>query len=89
MATETTRAKTKICALNLNADLIKYLSERFDVYNGTVGNMIDVAQINKSGLRLLPTLDVPNNILEYEVFIERIIENMLMRMMSINIDIMI
>lgn len=70
MATETKREKTKICALNLDADLIKYLSERFDVYNGTVGNMIDVAQINKSGLRLLSTLDVPNNILEYEVFIE-------------------
>lgn len=70
MATESTRQKTKICALNLDDELISYLSERFDVYKGTVGNKVDVAKINRKGLRLLPTLDVPNNLQEYEVFIE-------------------
>lgn len=70
MATETTRNKTKICALNLDEELIRYLSERFDVYNGTVGNMVDVAQINSNGLRLLPTFDIPRNIQEYEITIE-------------------
>lgn len=70
MATKTIRKKTKICALNLEEELISYLSERFDVYKGSLGDNIDVAKINENGLRLLATIDVPNNIQEYEVFIE-------------------
>lgn len=69
MATETKREKTKICALNLDEALINYLSERFDVYKGSLGQRIDVSKLNIHGLYLLPHDDIPENIHEYEVFI--------------------
>lgn len=70
MATETTRTRTKICTLDLGKSLVQYLSKRFDVYDGSLGDNVEVAGLNSRGLRLLSTMNVPNNLQEYEIFIE-------------------
>lgn len=70
MASETQRKKTKICCLDLDKDLLDFLDDRFDVYNGSIGKRIDVAGKNLRELHLLPNFDIPSNIQEYEVFVE-------------------
>jgi len=39
--------KTKICCLNLDEDIIDYFSKDFDVYDGSLGKMVDVTDHNK------------------------------------------
>jgi len=74
MAFETKRDRTKICCLDLDDDLINLLSDRFDIYNGSLGTPVNVAKINKHGLRLLLNYDLPDNIQEYEVFVEDMVK---------------
>lgn len=63
--------KTKICCLNIAEEICKDLSKTFDVYNGCLGNIVDVSRQNRGGstTRLLLNYDFPKNIHEYEVFI--------------------
>lgn len=70
MSTETMRKRTKVCCLDLDKDVIEYLNKRFDVYNGSLGKPINVAKYNQHGLNLLLNFDFPENLHEYEVFIE-------------------
>lgn len=70
MSIETKRDKTKVCCLDLDEELIEYLKEKFDVYNGSLGNLVDVAGLNKYGLNLLLNYVLPENLQEYDVFIE-------------------
>ena len=64
------RKRTKVCCLDLDKDIIEYLNKRFDVYNGSLGKPINVARFNQQGLNLLLNYDFPENLHEYEVFIE-------------------
>ena len=62
---------TKICCLNIEQDICEELSKEFDVYNGSLGTNVNVAQNNQDYLRtfLLPNFNFPPNIQEYEIFI--------------------
>lgn len=70
MSTETMRKRTKVCCFDLDKEVVEYLNKRFDVYNGSLGKPINVAKLNQHGLNLLLNCDFPENIHEYEVFIE-------------------
>lgn len=63
--------KTKICCLNIEQEICDELSENFDVYNGSLGTIVDVRKSNSkfSTTNLLLNYDFPKNIHEYEVFI--------------------
>lgn len=63
--------KTKICCLNVEENIFKDLSENFDVYNGSLGEIVDVKKTNEryGETHLLPNHDFPQNIHEYEIFI--------------------
>lgn len=74
MAFETKRDRTKICCLDLDDNLINILSDKFDIYNGSLGTPIDVTRINKNGLKLLLNYDLPDNLQEYEVFVEDMVK---------------
>lgn len=40
MAIETKRKKTKICCLDLDTNCLNLLNKRFDVYDGSLGNLL-------------------------------------------------
>lgn len=63
--------KTKICCLNIEKTICTELSKTFDVYNGSLGDIIDVSKSNNQGgyTYLLLNYNFPKNIHEYEVFI--------------------
>ena len=63
--------KTKICCLNLDENIIDFLSKDFDIYNGSLGKMVDVTEEHKNFIstNLLLNYDIPNNVHEYQVFI--------------------
>ena len=63
--------KTKICCLNIEQDISEELSKIFDVYSGSLGKIVNVAEHNRdfSKTHLLANLNFPQNIQEYEVFI--------------------
>lgn len=63
--------KTKICCLNIEKTICTELSKTFDVYNGSLGSIIDVASSNNQAgyTYLLLNYNFPENIHEYEVFI--------------------
>ena len=63
--------KTKICCLNLDEDIIAYFSKDFDVYDGSLGKMVDVTEEHEifSLTNLLLNYDFPVNVHEYNVFI--------------------
>lgn len=67
---ETSRDRTKICCFDLEKDIIDYLNKEFDVYNGSLGCPVNVVGKNQHGLNLLLNYDFPENMQEYEVFIE-------------------
>lgn len=75
MASETKREKTKICCLDLDKACLDLLKDRFDVYDGSLGKPIDVSEKNYRGLNLLPNHRLPENIHEYEVFVEDMIKS--------------
>lgn len=70
MSTETMRKRTKVCCLDLDKEIVEHLNKRFDVYNGSLGKPINVAKFNQHGLNILLNYDFPENLHEYEVFIE-------------------
>ncbi|UBD18065.1 hypothetical protein [Bacteroides salyersiae] len=74
MASETKRKKTKICCLDLDKDCLNLLKDRFDVYDGSLGKPIDVYRKNHCGLNLLLNYELPQNIHEYDIFIEDMTE---------------
>lgn len=75
MASETKREKTKICCLDLDKACLDLLKDRFDVYDGSLGKPIDVSEKNYRGLKLLLNHRLPENIHEYEVFVEDMIKS--------------
>ena len=73
MASETKREKTRVCCLDLDEDCLNLLKDRFDVYDGSLGKPIDVSGKNHGGLNLLLNYELPQNIHEYDIFIEDMI----------------
>lgn len=69
--------KTKICCLNLDNEICDHLSKAFDVYNGSLGKMVDVTDHNRklNFTNFLLNYDFPNNVHEYEVFISDLCTN--------------
>lgn len=63
--------KTKICCLNLDKEICDYFSKDFDVYDGSLGKMVDITEHNKrlSRTNLLLNYDFPDNLHEYDVFV--------------------
>lgn len=64
--------KTKICAIDLEDDILSFLKKKFEVFEGTMGAKIDTSQrINRyDSVRLLPNYDFPANIQEYDILIQ-------------------
>ena len=56
-------------------DCSDYLNERFDVYDGSLGKPIDVSGKNYRGLNLLLNYKLPQNIHEYDIFIEDMVKS--------------
>lgn len=71
MTTQTKQDRTKVCALDLNKDLVEYLQQRFEVFEGSLGRKV-LAEYRKNNdsCRFLLNYNLPNNIHEYEIFIE-------------------
>ena len=69
--------RTKICCLDIEQDIYEELSKKFDVYNGSLGKNVDVAQNNRaySHTFLLPKYNFPPNIQEFEIFISDLANN--------------
>ncbi len=71
MKKETTVERTKICGLNLGQEIIDFLKEKFDVFEGTLGTKIIVGNADRrNNVFLLYNGNVPINIHEYEVLVE-------------------
>ncbi|WP_315276436.1 hypothetical protein [Prevotella histicola] len=64
--------KTKICAIDLEDDILSFLKKDFEVFEGTMGAKIDTSQrINRyDSVKLLPNYDFPANIQEYDILIQ-------------------
>lgn len=71
MAIQTRREKTKVCAVDLSQDLIEYLQQSFEVFEGSLGKKVKAAY-EKYGdsCRFLLNYSLPDNLHEYEIFIE-------------------
>jgi hypothetical protein len=63
--------KTKICCLNIQQEICGHLSKTFEVYNGSLGKIVDVKGQNHRyhDTCLLLNHDYPENVHEYDVFI--------------------
>lgn len=63
--------KTKICCLNLDDGICDHISKDFEIYNGSLGKVVDVADHNNklNSTSLLLNYDFPDNVHEYKVFI--------------------
>ena len=64
--------KTKICAIDLEDDILSFLKKDFEVFEGTMGAKIDTSQRNNryDAVKLLPNYDFPANIQEYDILIQ-------------------
>jgi len=63
--------KTKICCFDVDKRVIDFLSEDFDVYNGSLGKKIKVNNIERRDKAfLLLNHDIPSNIHEYDILID-------------------
>lgn len=72
----TKQEKTKVCALDLDKDIIDYLKEHFDVYDGSLGKRVKAVYENhNNSCRFLLNYDIPQNVHEYEIFIEDMSRN--------------
>lgn len=71
MTTQTKQDRTKVCTLDLNQDLVEFLQQRFDVFEGSLGKKV-LATYGKydDSCRFLLNYNLPVNIHEYEIFIE-------------------
>lgn len=61
--------KTNICCLNISSCIVEYLKEEHSVYDGCLGNKIDLTYLSNGSHYLLPTHNFPSNIQEYDVFV--------------------
>lgn len=64
-----TECKTNICCLNTPQSVVEYLQRDHAVYDGCIGKRIDLSQLRRESHFLLPLVDFPQNILEYDVFV--------------------
>lgn len=65
--------KTKICAIDLEEDILSFLKKDFEVFEGTMGAKIDTSQRIQNhydSVRLLLNYDFPANIQEYDILIQ-------------------
>lgn len=76
MQTQTKQEITRICALDLDKELIEYLQQRFDVFQGSLGKRIKASYSIYGGYcRFLNNFSIPVNLHEYDVFIEDMSRN--------------
>ena len=61
--------KTNICCLNTPQCIVEYLQQEHEVYDGCIGRRFDLSQLKREGHFLLPKVDFPVNIQEYDVFV--------------------
>lgn len=63
--------KTKICCLNMEDEVCEFLSNNFDVYNGSLGGLVDVSKhLSKyNTVYLLPNNNFPKNLHEYGIIV--------------------
>ena len=65
--------KTKICAIDLEDDILSFLKKDFDVFGGTMGAKINTSKRIKNrcdSVNLLLNYDFPINIQEYDILIQ-------------------
>ena len=71
MTTQTKQDRTKVCTLDLSQDLVVYLQQRFEVFEGSLGKKVIATYGHyDSSCRFLLNYNLPDNIHEYEIFIE-------------------
>lgn len=62
--------KTKICCFDISRDIIDYLSENFEVYDGSLGKKVEI-KYDYDGIQyLLANYNIPDNLHEYNVIID-------------------
>ena len=61
--------KTNICCLNISSCIVEYLKKEHSVYDGCLGNKIDLTHLSRGSHYQLSTHDFPSNIQEYDVFV--------------------
>lgn len=61
--------KTNICCLNISSCIVEYLKEEHSVYDGCLGDAIDLTHLSNGRHYLLSTYNFPSNIQEYDVFV--------------------
>ena len=61
--------KTNICCLNTSKSIIDYLRQEHSIYDGRLGDLIDLTAKGRGSKFLLPTYDFPKNIQEYDIFV--------------------
>ena len=61
--------KTNICCLNISSCIVEYLKKEHSVYDGSLGDKIDLTHLSRGSHYLLPTHNFPSNIQEYDVFV--------------------
>ena len=61
--------KTNICCLNISSCIVEYLKEEHSIYDGCLGNEIDLTHLSSGSHYLLSNHDFPSNIQEYDVFV--------------------
>ena len=61
--------KTNICCLNAPQGVVEYLQQEHEVYDGCIGERIDLSRLRREDHFLLPMTDFPQNIQEYDVFV--------------------
>lgn len=67
--------KTKICCFDISNDIIDYLSENFEVYNGSLGKKVEIKYGYVGVQYLLANYDIPDNLHEYDVIIDDMHKN--------------
>lgn len=71
MMTHTKQGRTKVCTLDINQDVVEFLQQRFEVFEGSLGKKVKAKYGNYDGsCRFLLNYNLPVNIHEYEIFIE-------------------
>lgn len=62
--------RTKICCFDISRDIIDYLSENFEVYDGSLGKKVEIKYGYNGVQYLLANYDIPDNLHEYDVIID-------------------
>lgn len=61
--------KTNICCLNTSKSIVDYLRQEHSIYDGKLGDLIDLTEKARRTNFLLPTYDFPENIQEFDIFV--------------------